>query len=72
MVEVCSIKESIYSNSMKAKYIICEEKIIDTVQKLAETYLFDSKILSYITSENEIEKLAIQGVDGVVFKSLIY
>ena len=70
-VEVLNIKESIYANSMKAKYIFCTDDIIQEVQKIAENYLFDSKIIATISSENEIEDIALNGIDGVVFKAIL-
>ncbi|WP_300795995.1 hypothetical protein [Helicobacter sp. UBA3407] len=40
------------------------------MQKLAETYLFDAKILLCIQEEQEIEKTAECGIDGVIFANL--
>ncbi len=71
MVEISNITESIYANSLKAKYILSGISSVQTIQKLAEVYLFDSKIISSIASEDEIEKFALQGIDGVIFKDIL-
>jgi hypothetical protein len=42
-----------------------------TAQNVAENYLFDAKILVLIEKEDEIEELALLGVDGVVFSNTI-
>ena len=72
MVKVSNIVQVVYSNSLKASYILYDDiSNIATIQKLAETYLFDSKIIVAIKDENEIERLALLGIDGVVFKNSI-
>ncbi|MBX7490914.1 hypothetical protein [Helicobacter turcicus] len=40
------------------------------LQKLAETYLFDAKILLCITQEKQIDSVAEHGIDGVIFAKL--
>jgi len=42
-----------------------------TAQSLADTYLFDSKILVNIEDEKDIEEMALFGVDGVLFSNAI-
>ena len=37
------------------------------IQKLAENYLFDSKVLLCISLDYEIEHAAKAGIDGVIF-----
>ncbi len=68
-VKITNITQAIYANSMGAKYIISLDKIIESVQKIAENYLFDSKIMAIINGEDEIEQYAIKGIDGVIFQS---
>ncbi|MEA3383314.1 MAG: hypothetical protein U9Q20_01370 [Campylobacterota bacterium] len=70
-VLISSLKESIYANNMNAKYIFCSDKISQNIQKIAENYLFDSKIIATIKSEDEIEKFAIDGIDGVIYDSML-
>jgi hypothetical protein len=70
-VIVNSLKESIYTNSLNAKYIISEKSLSTTIQNIAENYMFDSKVLSIIESSDEIEKVAMDKIDGVIYKKLI-
>jgi nicotinate-nucleotide pyrophosphorylase len=70
-LEVQSIKELIFANSFGAKFILLEEFLAVDAQKIANEYLFDSKILVKINSEEEIEKFALLGIDGVVFNEAI-
>ena len=69
-IKIDTIKELIFANALNAKYIICKDNC-KQYQELAENYLFDSKILAYIEDENEIEHLALNGIDGVIFKEAI-
>lgn len=68
---VKSIKESIYANALNAKYIIAEKELSKEIQKVAENYMFDSKILAIIESNNEIEEIASFEIDGVIYNSLL-
>jgi len=66
-----SIKEVIYANSLEAKYIIPRINILLQVQKIADNYMFDSKILAVIEDSEEIEKVALDEIDGVIYKELL-
>ena len=66
-----SIKEVIYANSLGAKYIIPRVNILLQVQKIADNYMFDSKILAVIEDSDEIEKIALDEIDGVIYKELL-
>lgn len=68
---VSSIKEAIYCNALEAKYIICDKKLAKSIQKIAENYMFDSKILAIIDNNEEIEKVALLEIDGVIYSSLL-
>ena len=68
---VTCIKEAIYSNALGVKYIICEKKLAKNIQKIAENYMFDSKILAIIEQDKEIEDVAQAEVDGVIYKDLL-
>ncbi len=70
-VIVSSIKEAIYCNALNCKYIICNKKLAKTVQKIADNYMFDSKILAIIEDSEEIEKVAINEIDGVIYSTLL-
>jgi len=66
-VNTQTIKEVIYANGLGARYILPTNTLLKTSQKLADNYMFDSKIIAKITNENEIEKYAIDEIDGVIF-----
>lgn len=70
-VLVSSLKEAIYANSLKAKYIICENDISKDIQNIAENYIFDSKVLEIIKSEDEIEQIALKQIDGAIYKNIL-
>lgn len=66
-----SVNELIYASALSAKYILVKKELAKTAQKIAETYLFDAKILVKIEEEKEIEEMAILGIDGVLFVNAI-
>ncbi len=70
-VIVQSILESIYANSLGAKYIIVSKALAGEVQNLADHYMFDSRILAVIEEASEIEALAKEHIDGVIYKALL-
>lgn len=70
-VIVNSILESIYSNALNAKYIICTKDIDKKIEEIAENYMFDSKVLTIIEDSKEIEEVAIKQIDGVINKKLL-
>ncbi len=66
-----SVNELIYASALGAKYILVKKDLAKTAQKIAESYLFDAKILVKIDEEKEIEEMAILGIDGVLFVNAI-
>lgn len=70
-VIVSNLIEAIYANALMAKYIICEQNIAKTLQDIAETYMFDSKIITIICEQNEIENIALMGIDGIIYKDIL-
>ncbi|MEN8302733.1 MAG: hypothetical protein ABFQ64_01515 [Campylobacterota bacterium] len=70
-LDVKDITELIYASSLGAKYILLSREMAKTAQNIAESYLFDAKILAHITENEEIEELALLGVDGVIFSNAI-
>ena len=70
-VLINTITQSIYANSLNARYILPSDKLLKIVQKIAENYMFDSKILATILNEQSIESIALDSIDGVIFKRLI-
>lgn len=70
-IEVKNITELLYASSFGASYIVVEKALAKTAQNIAENYLFDAKILVMIENEDEIEELALLGVDGIIFSNAI-
>lgn len=70
-LEVSSLKDAIIGENLDAKYILLKRDIAKSVQRAADTYLFDAKILVHIEDEDSIESFANEGIDGVVFAEAI-
>lgn len=70
-LNVENITELIYASALGAKYILVSREMAKTAQNIAESYLFDAKILVNIDSNDEIEEIAILGCDGVIFSNAI-
>jgi len=68
---ITNIKEAIYANCLNAKYLICNKTLAINIQKLADNYMFDSKILAIIDSNDEIEEIALKEIDGIIYKDVI-
>ncbi len=68
---VKDITELLYAAALGANYIAVHQKLAKTAQSIAESYLFDAKILVHITQESEIEEMALLGIDGVLFPESI-
>ncbi len=67
-VRIKRVKEVIFSANLNAKYIfINDEELILKAQKIADDYMYDSKIILEIKSEEELEWSAINAIDGVYF-----
>ena len=70
-LSLSSIKDAIFANELGASYIITQEEDASIIQPIAQQYLFDTEILALISDEKRISKLAIKGIDGVVFADAI-
>ncbi len=68
---VTSVKEAIYANALGAKYIIVKRSFAKEIQGLADNYMFDSKVLAIISHSGEIESIAQDEIDGVIYKSIL-
>jgi len=66
-----NIKDALFANALNASYIITNKSNSKTIQDIATEYMFDAKILAFITSTEEIEDLAKLGIDGVIFEKAI-
>jgi len=64
-VEVNTIKDFIFISNLEAKYAICSNlELAKNLQKIADNYLIETKVILK-SSINEIEKLALLGIDGI-------
>lgn len=70
-VEVANIAQAIFANHYQAAYIIAPKTKAEEIQQIADSYLFDSKILVEIRFEWEMERLAHDGIDGVILEALL-
>lgn len=66
-----NITQIIYASSLGASFIIVHPDLAQDAQKVATEYLFDAKILVLIEKEEEIEKFALLGIDGIIFSNAI-
>jgi len=70
-IRVKNITELIYASQLGCSYVVTKKESAKTLQTVAEEYLLDTKILAEISSEEEIEEIALLGIDGVLFASAI-
>ena len=70
-VVVNSIKEAIYCNNLNVKYIISEKELSIELQKIADNYMYDSKILAIIDANEELEQVAKLEIDGIIYRNLL-
>jgi len=70
-LHVESISEILYGSALGVSYLILSSQLAKTAQNLADTYLFDAKILVTMSDEKDLEELALLGVDGVIYSSAI-
>jgi len=66
-----SVNDALLANALHARYILADESLASKLQKIAENYLFDAKILVPISDESEMEIIAEAGIDGVIFQDAI-
>ena len=70
LVVINNIKEAIFSNNLEATFIVTLNDA-QKIQKIAENYMFDSKILQPIKTDDEVEEVALKGIDGVIYETII-
>lgn len=66
-LKVNNLKEAIYGHNFNATYLITTRIMAPVIQKAADSYLFDAKVLTWIEHEDEIAEIASQGIDGAIF-----
>lgn len=70
-LDVSTLKDAVIGENLDAKYLLVTHEIAKSVQKAADTYLFDAKILVHVQDEESIETLADEGIDGLIFAEAI-
>lgn len=70
-LSVSSLTELIYASALNATYVVVTQDIASSAQKIAESYLFDAKVLVSIEDEESITEMAKLNIDGVIFSNAI-
>ena len=69
-VYVSTVTESIFCNALDVNFIISNNNT-KQIQNIADNYMFDSKILQIIIDDNDIQKVAINEIDGCIYKEIL-
>lgn len=64
-VWISSTTEAVYANALEAKFLLCNLPLAKEVQKVAENYLFDTKVIAK-TDCRLIEEVIKAGIDGIL------
>jgi len=70
-LNISSLKDALFAENLDAKYLLCSYENALVVQKAADTYLFDAKVLIHVIDESKMEDLAQHGIDGIIFAEAI-
>lgn len=63
--------DAVVAENLRASYLIVSPKNGPVIQKVAEHYLFDAKVLGYIKSTDDLDELIDMRLDGAVFPEAI-
>ena len=66
-LEIETIDQAIIGENLRAHYLIVQPEAGEAIQKVAEHYLFDAKILGYCADESSLESLIAMRLDGAIF-----
>jgi len=66
-----TITDAVIAENLGASYLIVLPKHADVIQKVAEHYLFDAKVLGYIEETKDLEDLIEIRLDGAIFSDSI-
>ncbi len=66
-----TITDAVIAENLGASYLIVLPKYGEAIQKVAEHYLFDAKVLGYIEEMNDLENLIDMRLDGAIFADSI-
>jgi hypothetical protein len=70
-IEANSIKDALLAINLGCSFIIANLELAKTLQKIANEYLWDSKILVKIKDDSTLEKVALNYIDGVIYQNHI-
>lgn len=70
-LHVKNIKELVLANALGTKYFIVDKSLAINAQKVADDYLFDGKIMLLSMDESDIEFVALNAIDGIIFEESI-
>jgi len=62
-----TITDAVIAENLGASYLIVLPKHGEAIQKVAEHYLFDAKVLGYIEEIKDLEDLIAMRLDGAIF-----
>ena len=68
---VNTVRDLMFASALNAHYIVVAKELSKTAQDIAQNYLFDAKILVLVANEDEIQEMALLGIDGVLFSNAI-
>jgi len=66
-IGVSDIKELVYACNIGVKYVIANREDAAIMQKIVDSYMYDTKLLAIIYEEEDIEWAGAAEVDGVIF-----
>ena len=70
-VNIENIKEAVFANALHANFLLCRLPLAKDVQKVAENYLFDAKVIALI-DERLIENAIEAELDGVFLTNYFF
>ena len=62
-----SVTDAVIAENLGASYLIVLPKYGEAIQKVAEHYLFDAKVLGYLEEIGDLEDLIEMRLDGAIF-----
>lgn len=62
-----SVTDAVIAENLGASYLIVLPKYGEAIQKVAEHYLFDAKVLGYLEEMGDLEDLIEIRLDGAIF-----
>ena len=70
-LHVDSTSDAVVGENLRASYLIINPKNGIEIQKVADHYLFDAKVLGYVEDIDHLEKLIEMRLDGAIFADAI-